>query len=530
MSRGRRLALVAAYAAVTFLAFPQPVGGGAIDLGAGLAWWAPALLVLALHGLAPRAGLRVGFAASWLAHVAVLHWIWVVTVVYGHAPAPLGLLGPALLAVYVAAFGGLFGLGWAWLAQRGRAGPFSGAALWTALDHARSFAFTGFPWATLGTAQHGNPVLLPLASLTGVYGLSFVTVLGGVALAEGALAWRAGERPPRRVLAALGVVVLAHGVAAALPDPEAEAGRPTVRVAVLQGNIDQGVKWNRAWIDRTLEAYEELSRSAAAEGAQLVVWPETAVPGALEANAGLRGRVEDLAREIGATLVVGGVGLDFDARGRTRAYYDSAFHIDARGQLRDRYDKTHLVPFGEYVPFADLLGHFLRAVASGIASVGVTEGPAPRALELDPPGAAPLRAGVPICYELLFPDLVRRFPADGAELLLGITNDAWYGRTGAPYQFLAITALRSAETGLWTARAANTGVSAFIDGRGHVRQRTAIFERAFLVADVPLHPDPTRATPYVRFGNVFAWACWLSVLAWALAARRAAPQVRAAGE
>jgi apolipoprotein N-acyltransferase len=108
----------------------------------------------------------------------------------------------------------------------------------------------------------------------------------------------------------------------------------------------------------------------------------------------------------------------------------------------------------------------------------------------------------------LFPDLVRRFAADGGRALLAITNDAWYGRTGAPYQFLAITALRSAETGLWTARAANSGVSGFIDGTGSVRTATPIFEPAWRVAEVPLHPDPRGATFYVRHGDWFAWACW----------------------
>jgi apolipoprotein N-acyltransferase len=128
--------------------------------------------------------------------------------------------------------------------------------------------------------------------------------------------------------------------------------------------------------------------------------------------------------------------------------------------------------------------------------------------------------GVPICYELIFPDLVRRFVVEGAQVLLAITNDAWYGRTGAPYQFLAITALRSAETGVWTARAANTGISAFIDERGRVRERTSIFERAWLVADVPLRPPGISATFYVRHGDVFAGLCWAAVAGLVLARRR----------
>ncbi|TMA31456.1 MAG: hypothetical protein E6J87_15705, partial [Deltaproteobacteria bacterium] len=163
----------------------------------------------------------------------------------------------------------------------------------------------------------------------------------------------------------------------------------------------------------------------------------------------------------------------------------------------------------------------LSAVARGIAQVGVQASAAPRALALLLPDGREIRFGTPICYELLFPDLVRRFAADGGRALLAITNDAWYGRTGAPYQFLAITELRAAETGLWIARAANTGVSAFIDGTGTTHDATPIFEPAYRVFDLPLHPAPATATFYARHGDLFAYACWALWLAhFALGVRR----------
>ena len=188
--------------------------------------------------------------------------------------------------------------------------------------------------------------------------------------------------------------------------------------------------------------------------------------------------------------------------------------------LRARYDKSHLVPFGEYIPFQELLGHFLRAVARGMAATGVTAGEGPRAVVIETPGGATLSAGLVICYELLFPDLVRRMVDDGAEILFAITNDAWYGRTGAPYQFLAMTAVRSAETRVWMARAANTGVSAIIDSRGRVRAQTRIFERDLIVADIPLRPAPEGGSFYARHGNLFAGACWGLVAVSVLAALR----------
>ncbi len=512
-----RAVWAAGFAVATFLAFPQVIAGRVVDLGLAAAWLAPACLVLALRGLAPGAAARLGFLAGLAAHGAVLHWIYVVSVRYGNAPPALGVIAPLALASYIAAFTSAFAAGLAWLERRGVTSAFVAAALWTALDHLRSFALTGFPWATLGYAQHRNPLLLGLAAWTGVYGLSFASALGGAALAR--IAQRSARSAGLAPLAAL-LVLHALGPFAA---PQALPAQPTLRIAVLQGNLDQGVKWSAAWGERILAIYEELTRRAAAEGARVVVWPETAAPGSLSIHPDLAGRVTDLARETGALLVVGSVGIE--GASPDWRYYDSAFVIDADGRPLDRYDKTHLVPYGEYVPLRGLLGALFSAVASGIAPADVSAGEAPRAIALHPSGGSgAVSVGIPICYELLFPDLVRRFVAEGAQVLLAITNDAWYGRTGAPHQFLAITALRSAETGVWTARAANTGVSAFIDERGRVREQTPIFEPGLLVADVPLRSPEAQPTYYVRHGDVFAWACWaaLAGTAGVAAASRAA--------
>jgi apolipoprotein N-acyltransferase len=509
----RRALWGGAAAAALFLSFPHPIAGRVIDLGWLLAWIAPALFVFALRDLAARRAALWGFAVGWVAYSAILHWIYVVTVSYGHAHPVVGVIAPIALASYIAAFFALFGLSQGWLAARGLASPWSAALAWAALDHLRSFALSGFPWAELGYAQHENAALMGLASFTGVYGLSFASALGGAALLDAVLAARERARPSAASLAALAAVIALHGLGLAAPRPADNS--ESVRVAVIQGNIDQGVKWNAAWVEETLAKYESLSREAAADGAQLIVWPETAVPGPLEFDPALRARVEALARELRAPLLVGGVGLALDQHGQPSAFYDSAFLFGPDGQLLDRYDKTHLVPFGEYIPFQDLLGRILTAVARGIAQVGVEAGEQPRAVVIPLPGDREVRFGAPVCFELLFPDLVRRFAADGGRALLAITNDAWYGRTGAPYQFLAITELRAAETRLAIARAANTGISAFIDGDGSVRGgATPIFEATWRSADVPLHPAPAEATFYVRHGDVFAYACWVCWLAY----------------
>ena len=527
-----RAAWLAAYGIATFLSFPHLVGGRVVDLGIFLAWLSPALLILGVDGLAPRRALRLGFLAGWAAHTAIFHWIYVVTVTYGHAPPAVGVLAPAALAAYIGAFQAAFAGAFAWLARRRLANPFSAALLWVALDHLRSFALSGFPWATLGYAQHENAALVALAPYTAVYGLSFVTVLGGAALAHALRDARAGGIPGRGVGLALAAVAAAHAVGFARSGDGDDSEGPAVRIAVLQGNIDQGVKWSPEWAERTLAVYEELSRRAAADGAELIVWPETAVPGPVDADAELRRRLADLARDTRAQLVVGAVGLAFDTGPRPSAYFDSAYLIDSVGEFTARYDKSHLVPFGEYIPFQDLIGLVVKAVARGIAAVSVSAGPGPRAIRVprEGEGGSVLTAGVVICYELLFPDLVRRFVADGGEVLVAITNDAWYGRTGAPYQFLAITAMRSAETRVWTARAANTGVSAIIDARGRVRAQTDIFERGLLVEDVPLRAAPRGGSFYTRHGDVFAAACWIGVALLGLIGwRRSVPGPAAGG-
>ena len=526
-----RWAWGAAFVVATFLSFPHPVPfteGRVLDLGLFVSWLAPLCLVRGLGDLPPWRAARWAFAATVAAHAAVLHFIYVVTVVYGHAPAVVGVIAPVLLAMYAGLAGALFGAGWSALYRAGLANAWTGALLWTVLDHFKSFFLTGWPWGTMGYAQHLNPALMGLPQWTGVYGLSFVVVLGGLALGEAVSFRRRGQRPPVATFAALAAVVGLHGLGLALAnDPDAlHEGDPRIRIAAIQGNIDQGVKWNEAWVERTFETYEELSRKAAGEGAALIVWPETAVPGALESDRRQVQRLERLARETGAVLVVGSVGVEIGPTGRLERFFDSAFFVEPdRGLRRERYDKTHLVPFGEYVPLREWIGRFVGAVASGIASGDVTPGDEPWSIDLRigaaDGGKRTVRVGVPICYELLFPDGVRRFVSDGGGILLGITNDAWYGRTGAPYQFLAMTAMRSAETAVYGVRAANTGVSAVIDSGGWVREATPIFEEAYRVAEVPIRSAASASggTFYVRHGDAFAWACWVvwiavAALAW----------------
>ncbi|MDJ0786093.1 MAG: apolipoprotein N-acyltransferase [Myxococcota bacterium] len=517
MSTRSRAAIGVAYVVATFLAFPHVVGSGEIDLGLVFAWLSPALLLLAVWGLPPLAAARVGFLASWAAHTAILHWIYVVTVRYGAAPVVVGVIAPPLLALYMALPMALFCAGFVWWRERRPGTLFAAAALWVLVEYSRHWLLTGFPWALIGYAQHRNPALLGLASLTGVLGLSFATVLGGAVLAAAARRDRSLFREAVAASLLLGGLLVVGGLRFAATDPDEG---PRISVAVLQGNVPQDQKWSPGRLYETLASYADLTRRAVAEGAQVVVFPETAVAAPAEAMPPVLSELKALARETGAALVVGTVGLE---RGdpldpQPPKLFDSALILGPSGERVDRYDKTHLVPFGEYLPLRALLGRFIRAIATGSAGQDVTPGERVRRVDLPLPqgpegppegGSGVLPAGVPICYELIFPDRVRRFVGDGGGVLLGITNDAWYGRTGAPLQFLAMTAMRSAENGVWTARAANTGVSAFIDRRGRVRERTGLLERGYLVSEVPVLPQEAPRTFYTENGDWIVAVCGL---------------------
>lgn len=502
---------LAIYAVLTVLSFPHELPGGfAFDLGLVFVWFGPAALIVGIEGLTPRRAARAAFIASLAAHFVLFHWFFVVTVRYGGMPTWLGLLTPLAPALYVSIFGALFAWCWTRFGVTSRFPIMFGAMLWVAIDWMRGFFMGGFPWATLGYALHLDSPLVAWTRWAGVYSLSFFAVVIGIAL--GRVWLRRGASTVRSLFVSVGCIAAAHVVGFWISAADFDSA-VTVRIAAVQGNIDQGQKWDDGLRERILDTYLDLSAVAADQGAQWIVWPETAVPGLLEAEPALRSRVSHLARSRNVWLIVGATGVDFDPISRRfTSFYDSAFVFDPKGNILDRYDKTHLVPFGEYVPLRDLFGRFFKALARGLSSTDIVPGQKPRTVTIKGPGvdAIPLQVGVPICYELLFPHVVGAFGAAGAGVMLAITNDAWYGRTGAPHQFLAMTTVRAAENGRWMVRAANTGISAIIDSRGRVREASALFEEAVLVADIPVATQ-APATFYARFGDVFAGLCVLGL-------------------
>jgi apolipoprotein N-acyltransferase len=474
------------------LAFP-----GTGDQG-WLAFPALAPLLVAIEGTAWRQAASLGFAAGLVFSLATIPWIAPTMVRYGGLPwglAGLVLLGLAgYLALYLAAFCALLSRG------AFRSGGWSvvvAASVWTALEFLRTHLLTGFPWNLLGYSQHRNLLLIQIAAVTGVYGVSFVVVAVNAALAQVVQArgsWR-GALPP------VGVAALLWGLAvgSAWLQPLPEAATPPIRVALVQGNIDQGVKWDPAWQVRTLAIYRDLTRDAARERPQLVVWPEAAVPFVLREDPRRR-EVEALAREAGAYLLIGAP----DRReGRAR---NSAFLMDPEGRTVGRYDKRHLVPFGEYVPLRRLL-FFVNALAGGaigefVAGTEATVFPTPIG-----------RVAVVICYEAIFPGEVQELFLAGADVLVNITNDAWFGRSAAPAQHLAMAAFRAVEHRAYLVRAANTGISAIVAPDGRVVRASGLFTPAVLSATIS---PRAGVSVYTRYGDLFAWGTVALALAAAL--------------
>lgn len=481
--------LAALSAGLLILAFPKP------DLG-WLAFVALVPLLLAIHGRPPVRAFRLGALTGLLFYLVSVSWVTHSMMVYGGVSFALSALALIVLAAYLSLYIGLFAMGTSWMA--GAPWPLNilgPSALWVGLEYLRTYALTGFPWILLGYTQYRHGALLPIASVTGVYGLSFVVALVNIALVQ-----LVGAAPARlRTIGLAGAVTLAMVWSPRLLSPlavPADSGS-TLGVALVQGNIDQGLKWDPTMQATTMEQYGSLSLEAAKHAPTLIVWPETAVPFFLRYEPALLGRVLGIAAETGSYLLVGSPDAEPPAAadGSIR-YRNSAFLISPKRELLGRYDKIHMVPFGEYVPLKSVL-FFINKLAYGI---GDFEGGRTYTV-FDTPGG---RFAVTICYEAIFPDQVRRYVKEGAEFLVNITNDAWFGRSAAPTQHLAMAVLRAVENRRYLVRAANTGISAIVDSSGRILHASDLFVPTVITDQIRVERAQTF---YTRYGDLFAWTC-----------------------
>lgn len=479
------LLLAALSGALLFLSFPT-LGHPAA------AWLALVPLLVAAARATPWQALRLGAVTGFVHFAGTLYWIPAVMVDYGGLPAPAAWLVHALLVAVLALFPALFAAGTAEMTARfGPRGLLFAPALWVTAELGRMHLFTGFPWALLGYSQVPFPAVAQAASVVGVLGVSALVAAVNAAVAHALVAGSGRGRRPLAVTAAVVAAAVVFGAWRLQDRSLLTAGSP-LRVAALQGNVRQDEKWNPLRSRAILETYLGQTRRAAGAGARLVVWPETATPFALGRDP--RGEaVRAAARESGAHLLVGTTEVVREAETRR---YNAAYLIEpGRGATSGVYRKQRLVPFGEYVPLRRAL-FFVSPLVETVADFSA--GAEPRTL---PAGGG--RVGTAICYEIIYPGLVRELVLRGAGLLTTITNDAWYGRTAAPHQHFQQAAMRAIEQGRFLVRAANTGISGVIDPYGRVLARSGLFEPAVLVEDVRFL---SGLTIYGRCGDAPAYA------------------------
>ncbi len=455
-----------------------------------------------LQPASPAQAFLLAYVCGILWYAGTCYWIYDTMRQYGGLSAPMALLALFLFCCYLGLYHGIYGLLLSLLVGKGRdyrralaTAPF----LWVAVELART-RVTGFPWDLLGIAQVDNAALCRIAEWTGVYGISFEIVLVNVALAAVFLV------PRQKRGAMLAAALAAAAVLQAGRLIETPATSPDHAALLVQQNIPVSASWTPAYFQQTLRELTDLSVKAAAGSSavrtgvgpkiDLIVWPESPAP-FFTNDARFREAVSDMARATKTWTVTGAIGVGpAPATGSSAPLFNSAALISPDGGWSDRYDKVHLVPFGEYLPFPSLFS-FAGGLTREVGEFG-------RGTSRKPLNAGDQRLGVFICYESVFPDEVRQFANQGAQVLVNISNDGWYGDSGAYAQHLNQTRMRAIENHRWLLSATDTGVTAAIDPWGRIAARIPRKERTALVAPYAL---TSVTTFYSQRGDWFAYAC-----------------------
>jgi apolipoprotein N-acyltransferase len=445
----------------------------------------------------PMQAFLLGYACGILWYAGTCYWIYGVMHQYGGVNTPAGIGILILFCLYLAIYHGIFGLLFSLVVGRS---PFSlsalllSPALWVAVEFART-RITGFPWGLLGTTQVDNIPLGRIASVTGVYGLSFEIMLVNAAFAAAILVQR--EKRKRLLFATvIAAVVLQAG--RLVPAPTIPADHTAV---LVQANVPilEGSDWTKQYFNQTLRDLTEVSLDSLGSPSHpdLIVWPENPAP-FYTSDPLFRDAVSNVARQANAWVLAGSIGIRNASAtpAQPTEIYNSASLVSPNGDWVSRYDKVHLVPFGEYVPFKQIFsfaGGLTKEV--GDFSRGASRAP------LDAGGS---KLGVFICYESIFPDDIRQFANNGVQVLVNISNDGWYGDSGAYAQHLKQSRMRAVENNRWLLLDTNTGVTAAIDPNGRIVASAPRKTRTALRAPYALS---NATTFYTRYGDWFAYLC-----------------------
>ena len=460
-------------------------------------------MVLADGGqfLAPataRQGFLLGYVSGVIWYLGSCFWVFHVMYSYGGLGPITSAVLLVLFALYLALYHGLFGLLLSLIAARRN--TFSLRALvftpflWVAVELARNY-ISGFPWDLLGTTQVDNIPLARIATVTGVYGISFEIALVNTALAAGLLVPHARRR--LMLTAALAAALVLHA-GKLVKSPALPTTRGATLVQADVPILDSG-EWTLDYLQKTLAGLTELSVRPAAEHPDapgLVLWPEAPAP-FFTTDYHLRLALGEVARRTDSSIIAGTLGITHTGDpNRAPELYNSASVIAPTGAWTEQYDKIHLVPFGEYVPFASLLT-FARKLTREVGTFD-------RGHSRYPVTVDSTHVGVFICYESIFPNEVRQFANNGAEVFVNISNDSWFGDTGAPWQHLNMARMRAVENNRWLLRDTNTGITVAIDPLGRVTKQAAANQRTALQVTYDVEEATTF---YTRHGDWFPVLC-----------------------
>jgi apolipoprotein N-acyltransferase len=450
-----------------------------------------------LPGQPPLRAFLLGLTTGLVYFVGTIYWTSTVVATFGQLPLPVAILAMLLLAAYLALYPAFTALITAHLLARiGAPALFIAPAAWVATEFLRGYVFGGFPWVPLGNSQVAVLPVAQLASVTGVYGLSALVVFVNAGIAYAMLT--AGRRRGTAI-AAVAAVLLAIGGWGTWRVRDASLTREgtPIRVGLVQGNIEQTLKWRPDHARTIFTTYIAMTRDVVRRGAQYVIWPESSTPFTFESHPDGERQMRALAREVNVPILFGSDQGIAGTQPGDELHYNAAFQLGSDGSTLAVYRKIHLVPFGEFVPLADVLTFFPPLVQTLAGFAPFTPGDS---MIMLPVGSH--QASTAICYEVVYPSLVRDAVMKGSELLTTITNDAWYGHSSAPFQHFELAAMRAIEHGRYLARAANTGISGVVDPYGRVVARSAIFEQVGLVQEVRFL---TGRTIYTTIGDVVAY-------------------------
>lgn len=428
-----------------------------------------------------------------------VYWIYHSLYHYGSVPLIFSYIVVLLLAFYLALYPVIFAVLYKNLLKNNIPTSLYAPFIWVSLEVLRTYLLTGFPWALLGYSQHNFLIISQISDITGVYGVSCIVLMFNCFIFD---LWIFKKRkmiqpllPYYTIITSTSLVIVFLFVCFTygFKKLREEESNESIKVAIIQGSIRQDEKWDNKKVEEIINIYKNLTVRAKIYNPSLIVWPETAVPFLFEKHKYFTSELINFVKEENIYLLFGSI-----MERQAEKFTNSAVLIDSNGVTAYYYDKIHLVPFGEYVPLRKIL-FFIDKLTVGVGDYYPGAG---YNLAITPFG----KFATLICYEIIFPGQVRKFYQKGGNFIVNITNDGWFGNTSGPYQHFSIAVFRAIENRKPLIRAANSGISGFIDSKGRIINKTKLFERTYLIEDIKTN---YKTSFYTKYGDLFAYICIL---------------------